>query len=44
MNHADVISKRRYTGLNFVARAYSGSHGGIVLRVLDEAVAFAFAP
>jgi len=44
LNYAASISQRSYTGLEFVAKAYGGSHGGIVPQVLGEALEMALRP
>lgn len=40
--YADAISQRGYQDLDFVAKAYAGTHGGIVPQALREGVTFAF--
>ena len=40
--YADAISQRGYRDLDFIAKAYAGTHGGIVPRALREGMGFAF--
>lgn len=41
LDYADVIARRGYGRLAFVAQAYTGTHGGIVPQVLSDGVGFA---
>ncbi len=40
--YADAIAQRGYQDLDFVGKAYTGTHGGIVPQALREGMAFAF--
>jgi Putative esterase len=44
LNYAAVIAQRSYSGFEFVAKAYEGSHSGIVPQVLGEAMGLALRP
>jgi len=43
VDYANVVAQRNYGRLVFAARAYTGTHGGIVPQVLADAIPFAFA-
>ncbi|MFT3820906.1 MAG: alpha/beta hydrolase-fold protein [Rubrivivax sp.] len=43
LDYAQVIARRRYTGLSLLDSPYSGSHTGIVPQVLADGLAFALA-
>lgn len=42
LEYSQAISQRNYARLVFVAKAYAGTHGGIVPSALTDAIAFAF--
>jgi predicted alpha/beta superfamily hydrolase len=42
LEYSQAIARRNYVGLNLFAKAYNGTHGGIVPDALAEGISFAF--